>query len=76
MTDITTNAPLSERSKFFRVLIRRKTVLFGLVVLAIFVTLAIIRTADHTLCAKQTVDREPSQAAGIAMAVRNGRIRP
>ena len=41
MTDITTNAPLSERSKFFRVLIRRKTVLFGLVVLAIFVTLAI-----------------------------------
>ena len=41
MTEITTNAPLSERSKFIRVLIKRKTVLFGLIVLAIFVTLAV-----------------------------------
>lgn len=41
MTDIVTKAPMSERSKFFRVLIKRKTVLFGLIVLAIFVTLAV-----------------------------------
>ena len=41
MTEIMTNAPMSERSKFFRVLIRRKTVLFGLMVLAIFVVLAV-----------------------------------
>lgn len=41
MTEITTNVPLSERSKFIRVLIKRKTVLFGLIVLAIFVTLAV-----------------------------------
>ncbi|HMF66133.1 MAG TPA: ABC transporter permease, partial [Phyllobacterium sp.] len=41
MTEIVTNASISERSKFFRVLIRRKTVLFGLIVLAIFVILAV-----------------------------------
>ncbi|UXN58824.1 ABC transporter permease [Phyllobacterium zundukense] len=41
MADIATNVPTSERSKFFRILIRRKTVLFGLIVLAIFVLLAV-----------------------------------
>jgi peptide/nickel transport system permease protein len=41
MADIATNAVASERSKFFRILIRRKTVLFGLIVLAIFVLLAV-----------------------------------
>lgn len=41
MTDIVSTAPQSERSKFFKVLIRRKTVLLGLIVLVIFVTLAI-----------------------------------
>lgn len=41
MTDIVSTAPQSERSKFFHVLIKRKTVLFGLIVLAVFVTLAI-----------------------------------
>src|SRR6478735_5600811 len=41
MTEIVSTAPVSERSKFFRVLIRRKTVLFGMIVLAIFVLLAV-----------------------------------
>lgn len=41
MTEIISNTPQSERSKFFKVLIKRKTVLFGLIVLAIFVTLAV-----------------------------------
>ncbi|MGO4448444.1 ABC transporter permease [Phyllobacterium sp. TAF24] len=42
MTDIAPSVPVSERSKFFRVLIRRKTVLFGLIVLAIFIALAVL----------------------------------
>ncbi len=42
MTEIVSTAPQNERSKFLKVLIKRKTVLFGLIVLAIFVTLAII----------------------------------
>ena len=42
MTDIVSPVPASERSKFLRVLLRRKTVLFGLIVLAIFITLAIL----------------------------------
>ncbi|MEP7453846.1 ABC transporter permease [Phyllobacterium sp. SB3] len=41
MTEIVSTTPQSERSKFFKVLIKRKTVLFGLIVLAIFVTLAV-----------------------------------
>ncbi|WP_288194271.1 ABC transporter permease [uncultured Phyllobacterium sp.] len=42
MTDIVSPVPASERRKFLRVLLRRKTVLFGLIVLAIFITLAIL----------------------------------
>ncbi|RZS79658.1 peptide/nickel transport system permease protein [Phyllobacterium myrsinacearum] len=42
MTDIVSPVPAGERSKFLRVLLRRKTVLFGLIVLAIFITLAIL----------------------------------
>src|SRR5688572_8593758 len=41
MTDTVSTAQQSERSKFFHVLIKRKTVLFGLIVLAVFVTLAV-----------------------------------
>ncbi|MEK1888929.1 MAG: ABC transporter permease [Phyllobacterium sp.] len=41
MTEIVSPAPVSESSKFFRILIRRKTVLFGMIVLAIFVVLAV-----------------------------------
>ncbi|MHC1551097.1 ABC transporter permease [Phyllobacterium sp. K27] len=41
MTETVSNTGQSERSKFFKVLIKRKTVLFGLIVLAVFVTLAV-----------------------------------
>lgn len=41
MTEIVSTPPQSERSKFFKVLIKRKTVLFGLIVLAVFITLAV-----------------------------------
>jgi peptide/nickel transport system permease protein len=42
MTDIVSPVAVSERSKFLRVLLRRKTVLFGLIVLAIFIALAVL----------------------------------
>ncbi|MGH7002878.1 MAG: ABC transporter permease [Alphaproteobacteria bacterium] len=41
MSDVVNTAPAGERAKFFKVLIKRKTVLFGLIVLAIFVLLAV-----------------------------------
>lgn len=40
MVDISTAAPRTERAKFLRTLIKRKTVLFGLIVLVLFVLLA------------------------------------
>ena len=44
MTAIVSKPALSERSKFIRRLLKRKTVAFGLIVLTIFVLLAIFAT--------------------------------
>ena len=41
MTEISYSVPISERSKLFRSLIRRKTVLVGMIVLTIFILLAV-----------------------------------